>query len=53
VYLYDTVETLSERILEEEHRIYPEAIAEVLAGGWSVVGRRFLAATPAGIRSDQ
>jgi phosphoribosylglycinamide formyltransferase 1 len=53
VYLYDTVETLSERILEEEHRIYPEAIAEVLGGGWSVVGRRFIVATPAGIRSDQ
>lgn len=29
----DTVETLSARILVEEHRIYPEAIARVLAGG--------------------
>lgn len=27
----DTVETLSARILEAEHRIYPEAIAKVLA----------------------
>lgn len=27
----DTVETLSARILKEEHRIYPEAIAKVLA----------------------
>jgi phosphoribosylglycinamide formyltransferase 1 len=27
----DTVETLSARILKEEHRIYPEAIAQVLA----------------------
>jgi phosphoribosylglycinamide formyltransferase-1 len=40
----DTVDTLSARILEQEHRIYPEAIAQVLAGGWSVEGRRFIAA---------
>jgi phosphoribosylglycinamide formyltransferase 1 len=38
----DTVETLSARILVEEHRIYPEAIASVLAGGWAIVGRRFV-----------
>lgn len=38
----DTVDTLSARILVEEHRIYPEAIAEVLDGNWSVVGRRFI-----------
>ena len=38
----DSVETLSARILVEEHRIYPEAIALVLAGGWSVRGRRFV-----------
>ena len=37
----DTVETLSARILVEEHRIYPEAIQVVLNGGWSVAGRRF------------
>ena len=37
----DTEETLSERILVEEHRIYPEAIELVLDGGWSVKGRRF------------
>jgi phosphoribosylglycinamide formyltransferase-1 len=30
----DTVETLSERILKEEHRLYSEAIGWVLAGGW-------------------
>jgi phosphoribosylglycinamide formyltransferase-1 len=29
----DTVESLSERILVEEHRIYPQAIAAVLDGG--------------------
>lgn len=38
----DTMETLSERILIEEHRIYPEAVAIVLAGGWRVEGRRFV-----------
>ena len=38
----DTVETLSARILLQEHRIYPEAIRVVLDGGWSVVGRRFV-----------
>lgn len=37
----DDVESLSARILEEEHRLYPEALRLVLAGGWSVVGRRF------------
>jgi phosphoribosylglycinamide formyltransferase-1 len=29
----DTVATLSARILEEEHRVYPEAIVRVLDGG--------------------
>lgn len=38
----DTVETLSARILVEEHRLYPEAIARVLAGGWTIDGRRFI-----------
>jgi phosphoribosylglycinamide formyltransferase-1 len=37
----DNVETLSARILVEEHRIYPEAIAQVLSGGWRLEGRRF------------
>jgi len=36
----DTRDTLAARILVEEHRIYPEAIARVLAGGWRIVGRR-------------
>jgi phosphoribosylglycinamide formyltransferase-1 len=39
----DTVETLSARILVEEHRLYPEAIRLVLEGGWSLAGRRFVA----------
>jgi phosphoribosylglycinamide formyltransferase-1 len=38
----DTVGTLSARILIEEHRIYPEAIADVLDGNWSLIGRRFI-----------
>jgi phosphoribosylglycinamide formyltransferase 1 len=36
----DTLETLSARILEQEHRIYPEAIKRVLSKGFRVVGRR-------------
>ena len=36
----DTVETLSARILEQEHRIYPEAVALVLNKGFRVEGRR-------------
>lgn len=36
----DTVETLSARILREEHRVYSEAISLVLAGGWRIEGRR-------------
>jgi phosphoribosylglycinamide formyltransferase-1 len=38
----DTVSSLSARILEQEHRIYPEAIGMVLAGGWTIEGRRFI-----------
>ncbi len=37
----DTPETLAARILEEEHRIYPEAVGLVLDGGWTIEGRRF------------
>jgi phosphoribosylglycinamide formyltransferase-1 len=38
----DTAESLAARILEEEHRLYPAAIARVLAGGWRIDGRRFI-----------
>jgi phosphoribosylglycinamide formyltransferase-1 len=38
----DTVQTLSARVLIEEHRIYPEAIRIVLEGGWTVDARRFV-----------
>jgi phosphoribosylglycinamide formyltransferase-1 len=36
----DTVETLSARILEQEHIAYPEAVARVLSTGFRVEGRR-------------
>ncbi|HWC78093.1 MAG TPA: phosphoribosylglycinamide formyltransferase [Blastocatellia bacterium] len=36
---HDTVESLSARILEEEHRIYPEAVARVLDEGFRIEGR--------------
>jgi phosphoribosylglycinamide formyltransferase 1 len=36
----DTVDTLSHRILCEEHRIYSEAIRIVLSGNYRIVGRR-------------
>jgi len=39
----DTEDSLAARILVEEHRIYPEAVARVLAGGWRIDGRRFVA----------
>ena len=42
----DTVETLSARVLVEEHRLYPEAIAIVLDGGWAIDGRRFVRGVP-------
>jgi phosphoribosylglycinamide formyltransferase-1 len=38
----DTVETLSARILIEEHRLYPDAIRQVLDGRWKIDGRRFV-----------
>ena len=38
----DTVESLAARLLVEEHKIYPEAIRLVLAGGWRIEGRRFV-----------
>jgi phosphoribosylglycinamide formyltransferase-1 len=37
----DTPETLAARILAVEHQIYPEAAGLVLAGGWTIDGRRF------------
>jgi phosphoribosylglycinamide formyltransferase-1 len=42
VFTDDTEDSLSARILAEEHRIYPEAIGRVLDGGWRVEGRRLV-----------
>ncbi len=38
----DTVESLSERILTEEHRIYSEAIAWVAQGNFQIIDRRVI-----------
>jgi phosphoribosylglycinamide formyltransferase 1 len=38
----DTAETLSARILEQEHLAYPEAIARVLGGDYGIKDRRYL-----------
>lgn len=38
----DTPETLAARILEQEHRAYPEALRRLLTEPWTVVGRRLL-----------
>jgi phosphoribosylglycinamide formyltransferase-1 len=42
----DTVETLSARILEQEHLAYPEAIARVLGGHYVIQGRRYVRREP-------
>jgi phosphoribosylglycinamide formyltransferase-1 len=36
----DTAETLAARILDAEHRLYPEALRRIAAGGWRIEGRR-------------
>jgi phosphoribosylglycinamide formyltransferase-1 len=38
----DTADTLSARILKEEHRIYSEAIGVVLSGAYRIEGRRVI-----------
>jgi phosphoribosylglycinamide formyltransferase-1 len=38
----DTADTLSARILVEEHKAYPEGIARVLSGEYAIKGRRFV-----------
>ena len=38
----DTADDLAARILEQEHRIYPDAIGLVLDGGWSIAGRQWV-----------
>ncbi len=36
----DTAEALSARILEQEHRAYPEALRRLLTERWRIEGRR-------------
>ncbi|MEW5984051.1 MAG: phosphoribosylglycinamide formyltransferase [Acidobacteriota bacterium] len=38
----DTEESLADRILVEEHRLYPAAVKIVLDGDWTLDGRRFI-----------
>lgn len=38
----DTEESLSARILEQEHQLYPEAVAFVVKGSYDLSGRRVL-----------
>ena len=38
----DTEDTLAARILVQEHQAYPEAVQRLLAGGWTVDGRRLV-----------
>jgi phosphoribosylglycinamide formyltransferase-1 len=38
----DTAESLSERVLEQEHLAYPEAIARVLSGDYAIQNRRYV-----------
>ncbi|MEA2176699.1 MAG: phosphoribosylglycinamide formyltransferase 1 [Blastocatellia bacterium] len=38
----DTEETLSERILKEEHQLYPQAVARVVSEEYEIVGRRVI-----------
>ena len=38
----DTPDSVTARILVEEHRAYAEAVGTVLDGGWRVEGRRFV-----------
>ncbi len=40
----DTIETLSSRILAEEHKIYSEAISWVVSGNYRIEGRRVIKA---------
>jgi phosphoribosylglycinamide formyltransferase 1 len=44
----DTAESLSARILEQEHLAYPEAIGRVLSGDFVVQERRYLRRNPEG-----
>ncbi len=48
----DTEDSLSARILEQEHQLYAEAVAVVVSGNYEVVGRRVIADTGKGRQGD-
>jgi phosphoribosylglycinamide formyltransferase-1 len=41
----DTPDSLSARILEVEHQLYPEAVRLLLSGNWHLEGRRLCRVT--------
>jgi phosphoribosylglycinamide formyltransferase 1 len=45
----DTPAALAARILEQEHRAYPEALRRLLNEPWNVVGRRLVFSPPAAL----
>lgn len=47
----DDADTLAARILEQEHQLYPQAIATVLEGEYRLEGRRFVRPGDQGTRS--
>jgi phosphoribosylglycinamide formyltransferase-1 len=48
----DTADSLSARILAEEHRVYPDAVKIVLERRWILDGRRFVRLEPVGEASE-
>jgi len=47
----DDAERLAARILEVEHRLYPATLAALLAGGWSIEGRRLRFSGPGSVEA--
>lgn len=48
----ETVESLSRRILAEEHRLYPEALQRLLTEPWEIHGRRLVFTDPSEAPSE-
>jgi len=48
----DTAESLSARILEQEHLAYPEGITRVLSGDYVIQGRRYVRLKPQNYRGS-
>jgi phosphoribosylglycinamide formyltransferase 1 len=48
----DAIDTLSARILRQEHHLYSEALRLVLSGGFRIEGRRVIAAPPGSAASS-